>query len=106
MQIWNRKIKPKKLQKKWIWEGLGVHLGRVWDALGRLMATFSQFWAYFGRIWAFFGRSKSYLFQAWVRNELQEAFWVDFGSLLKGLGKVLGGFGEGLGRNLEGLGSF
>ena len=53
-----------------------------------------------------FGRSKSYLFQAWVQNELQEASWVDFGSLLEGFGRVLTRFGEELGRILEGFGHF
>ena len=39
MQILNRKIKTKKMLKKWIWDGLGLHLGGVWDALGRLLGA-------------------------------------------------------------------
>ena len=36
------KNKRKKLFKNLIWEGLGLHLGRVWDALERLAATFGR----------------------------------------------------------------
>ena len=36
------KKQPQKLLKNLIWEGLGLHLGRVWEALGRLGATFGR----------------------------------------------------------------
>ena len=88
----NVKKKVAKLLKKWIWEGLGLNLGRVWDALGRLLATL-------GRIEAIFGRSKSYLFKALVQDELQEAFWMDFWSLWEDFGRVLGE----LWKRLEGI---
>ena len=37
-----RKKQAQKLLKNLIWEGLGLHLGRVWDALERLGATFGR----------------------------------------------------------------
>ena len=37
-----RKKQAQKLFKNLIWEGLGLHLGRVWDALERLAATFGR----------------------------------------------------------------
>ena len=73
-------------------EGFGL-------ALGRLLVTF-------GRILLAFGRLKRYLFKALVQNDLQKAFWMDFGLLLGGFGKVLGGFWEGFGRICEDLGPF
>ena len=39
MQIWNRKIKSKKSLNNRFWEGFGLHLGGVWDALGRLLGA-------------------------------------------------------------------
>ena len=39
MQILNVKKKASKHEKTWIWEGLGLNLGGVWDALGRLLAA-------------------------------------------------------------------
>ena len=36
------KNKRQRLFKNLIWEGLGLHLGRVWDALERLAATFGR----------------------------------------------------------------
>ena len=39
----------KNYLKKYIWDGLGVNLGAVWDTLGRPLATFgcilAVFWA-------------------------------------------------------------
>ena len=48
MQIVNRKIKAQKRLKKWIWEGLGLHLGGVWDGLGRLLGALGRLLAVFG----------------------------------------------------------
>ena len=42
MQFWSGEIEAKKSPKNWIWEGLGLHLGRVWNALERLGATFGR----------------------------------------------------------------
>ena len=40
--MWSVKIKATKSYKNWIGEGLGLHLGGVWDALERLAATFGR----------------------------------------------------------------
>ena len=48
MQISYGKIKSKKMLKKWIWDGLGLHLGGGWDALGRLLVTLGRFLAISG----------------------------------------------------------
>ena len=50
MQILNGKKKATKCFKKWIWEGLGLHLGGVWDGLGRLLGTSRRLGAVF---WVF-----------------------------------------------------
>ena len=70
----------------------GRVLGSIWEGLGSLWAGF---WPLLGAFCLPFGRSRPYLFQALLQNELQEAFWMDFGLLLEGFGKVLGGFWEG-----------
>ena len=67
----------------------------IWEGVGTPLAVF---WPLLGAFGPFFGRSKLYLFKALVQDELQEAFWMDFGSLWEGLGTVLGGFGEEFGR--------
>ena len=41
-------MKSKKSIKNWIWEGLGLHLGRVWEALGRLLDALGSILAIFG----------------------------------------------------------
>ena len=48
MQISYGKIRSKKMLKKWILDGLGLHLGRVWDALGRLLVALGRFLAISG----------------------------------------------------------
>ena len=75
-----------KLLKNLNWKGLGLHLGRVWEALGRLGATL-------GRILTVCWTSKSYLFKTLVQHGLQEAFWIDFGKGWGGFGYVLGEYG-------------
>ena len=47
--------KAEKSLKNWIWEGLGLHLGGVWERLWRLLDALGPFLAKF---WAF----KSQLF--------------------------------------------
>ena len=47
MQIWSWKFKAKKSIKNWIWEALGLHLGRVWEGLGRLLGPLGRFLAVF-----------------------------------------------------------
>ena len=60
-----------------IWEKVGT----VWGLFGPLLRDFCSY----------FGRSKYSIFQAWLQDGLQKAFWVEFG-------RVLGGFGEDLGK--------
>ena len=43
MLFFDVKKKAPNLLKKWIWEGLGLHLGRVWDGLGRLLGALGRF---------------------------------------------------------------
>ena len=70
--------------------GFGTVLGVSWALLGAS-----------GPVFCFF---RSRFFPTWVQDGLQDAFWIDFGSILGGLGRVLGGFWEGLGAVLEGFG--
>ena len=42
VQIYDQKKQAQKLFKNLIWECLGLHLGRVWDALEHLGATFGR----------------------------------------------------------------
>ena len=48
MQIRIRKIHAKKSVQDWVWEGLGLHLGRVWGALGSLLGALGRFWVVLG----------------------------------------------------------
>ena len=66
-----------------IWEGFGVVLGVLWVLLAVS--------------WPLFERSKSNFFQALAQNWLQEGFWMDFGSLWGGLGRVCGEIWEDFG---------
>ena len=78
--------------------GFGRVLGSIWERFGTLWGIF---WPLLDAFWLFFWRSKSYLFKALVQDELQEAFWVDFGLLLEGFGRLLGGGGKEFGRILS-----
>ena len=89
MQIRSRK----QLQKKLALGGSWAPFGR---GLGRSGASFGRSWVLLGAVGSFLGLSKSSFFQAWVQDELQEAFWIHLES-------ILGGFGEGLGRVLGGI---
>ena len=55
-------------------------MARVWGALGRLLATF-------GRIVLVFWAFKAISFKALVQDELQKAFWIDFGRIWDGFGE-------------------
>ena len=75
MQILARKIKDKKSLKNRIWEGLGLHfrssgasLAHSWRALGHFRA------------------SKLNFFKALVKDRLQNAIWIEFGSIWGGFG--------------------
>ena len=49
-QIQSGKTKTKKSLKNRFWEGLGLHLGGVWDGLGPLLGALGRF---LGVFWAF-----------------------------------------------------
>ena len=83
--------------------GFGRVLGSIWEEFGTVWAVF---WALVDAFRLFFGRSKSYLFEALVQDELQEAFRMDFGSILEGSGRILEGFGSILDRFWMVLGGF
>ena len=54
MQILNVKKEAPKLLRKWTWEGLGLHLGEVWDSLGRfwsLGGLQDRFWSLLDPFW-------------------------------------------------------
>ena len=91
MQIWIRKIKTKNRSK----DRFGSVLGSIWEGFG---ALWGLFWALLAAFGPFFWRSKPNFYKALVQDGLQEAFWMDSGS-------IWGGFGEDLGRSWEDLGS-
>ena len=76
---------------------LRIDLGGSWAPFGRSLGrsgpSFGHLWTLFG---CFFGHAKSYLFEALVQDELQEDFWMDFGSILEDSGRILEGFWKGL----------
>ena len=74
MQDLKRKIKAKKIASKWIWDGLGLNLGRLWDGLGRLLVSFGHLLVV---SWLF----KSNFLEALFQDGTQEASWNDLGSI-------------------------
>ena len=75
--------------------GFGKVLGSIWEGSGR---DRDVSWALLGASWPYFWHSRANFFKALVQDRLQEAFWIDFGSILGGFGEGLGGSGEGFGR--------
>ena len=90
------KIEGPKYPKKWIWEGLGLHLERVWGGLGPLLAALGRLLLVF---WTFNMQLFSSMGPTLAPRGLLDRFWDR-------LGRIWAGFGEGLGRNLEGFGCF
>ena len=80
MQIQNGKTKAKKSLKNRIWEGLGPHLGGVWDSLGCLLCTFRRLFSSIGLRWGPRG--------------LLARFRVDFERFCEGFWWVLERFGK------------
>ena len=85
--------------KKALKSGFGRVFGFIWEGFGTVLGLF---WALLAASWPFFGRSKSSFFQAWAQDGLQEAFWIDFGSIWGGIwedfGRIFGDFGPSQGR--------
>ena len=94
MQDLRRKIKAKKIASKWIWDGLGLNLGRLWDGLGRLLGSFGCFLVV---SW----RSKSNFLKALVQDGPQEASGIDLGLILEGFGQGFGRVWEGFEKSLD-----
>ena len=75
--------------------GFGKVLGSIWEGSGSVCGVS---WALLGPSWPIFGRSKASFFKSLIQDRLQEAFWIDVGSILGGFWQGLGGFEEGFGR--------
>ena len=80
--------------------GFGKVLGSIWEGSGSVCGVS---WALLGPSWPFFGRSKASFFKALIQDRLQEAFWIDFGSILGGFGEGFGSIWKLLGKDLEAL---
>jgi len=88
MQSWSGKIKTKKSLVHWFWEGLGPHLGRVWDGLGRLLDAL-------GRLLVVSGAFKfEVLFKQLSKLDSKRAL----GSILEGFGEAFGKVSEDFGK--------
>ena len=85
MHIWSWKKTSKNLTKIC----LGMILGSILEGFGTVL---DLFWALLAGPWPFLGRSKSRLFSALALDGLQNAFWSDFESILRGIREDLGGF--------------
>ena len=82
------KYKP----KNWSKPGLGGILGSIWEGFGTLWGLF---WTLLGAFGSFLWHSKPNFCKALVQNGLQEAFGIDFGSILGGFGSLQGLILEG-----------
>ena len=85
----------KKRPQNALKNGFGKVLGSIWEGSGRDRDVSC---ALLGASGPYFWHSKTNFFKALVQDRLQEAFWIDFGSILGGFGEGLGGSGEGFGR--------
>ena len=73
-------------------------MGSIWEAVG---AVWGVFLALLAAFWPFFCSSKLNFLQAWGQDEVQKVFWVNFGWIFEGFGKILGRFWGSFGRFLE-----
>ena len=74
MQISSKKKHRKIAQKI----NFGRVLGSIWEGVGTVLGLF---WELLGAFGPFFGRLKSSFYKALVPDGLQEASWIDFGSI-------------------------
>ena len=77
MKILHKQNNVQKSLKNWFGEGLGLHLGGVWDGLGPLLGAL-------GRL----------LDASWALKSQQYHDTSDFFRFLVDLGKDFGGFGK------------
>ena len=82
----------KKAPKNLILEGVGLNLGRVWDALGSLVVTFGRILTLF---WTFKIISCKSIGPRWAPRGLLDGFWVALERFWDGLGRVWGGIWKG-----------
>ena len=87
MKVWSRKITVKKSLQSWLWEGLGLHSGRVWDALGRPLGTLGRlvlaFWSFKDDLFASMG-------PRWTLRNLLDRFGIDCAMVLEGFWENFG----------------
>ena len=83
----------KKAPKNLILEGVGLNLGRVWDALGSLVVTFGRILTLF---WTFKIISCKSIGPRWAPRGLLDGFWVALERFWDGLGRVWGGIWKDL----------
>ena len=85
MQISDGKNQARKSLQNWIWEGLGLHLGGVWDGLG-------LFWRPLGGFLVVFLVFLIGLFSSiglrWGPKGLLRRFGMDFGGFGGGFGQA------------------
>ena len=93
MQIWSWKIEGEKSHKNSIWEALGLHLGRVWEALGRLLEALGRLLGAIFRIFSLiFGYLNSCCVFFWdflPQDGLKSGFWEGLGEVW---GRIWAGF--------------
>ena len=87
---------PKRFWSLWegfgrVWEGFCEGLGEVLGGIWRLLGPLGSFLEFFF----------SCLYLQWSSKVVLEASGLDFGSILKGLGRIWGRFGEGFGRDFD-----
>ena len=92
MQILDVKKKAPKWLQNWIWEGLGLRLGGIWDGLGGLLGTFGRF---LSKQPLMTGRGRSQMGSKRPFGAILDRFWrvlgrfgVDFGSIWAGFWKI------------------
>ena len=89
MQNWNIKIIAEKSHKNWIWEGLGLDLGVVWDGLELLLDALGSFFAV---SLAFKIELFSNMDPRWAPKGLLDGFGIDFGESGEGFGRFWANF--------------
>ena len=80
--------------------GFGMVLGLIWERFGAILGLSGRSWPPLGRFSAF---KVEFFSQAWAQDKIQEAFWIDFGSIWRGIWEDFGWIWEGLGNNFAGF---
>ena len=92
----SRRLYATKSPKNWFREGLGLHLGGVWDGLERLLGVSGRSGASLGRFLIVFFSVGIQLFKSigptWLPRELSNPFGVELGRFWNDLECFWGGF--------------